>query len=117
MVITNEQTQILNKMIKQTKEDILVLEEYITQLSLDQAPSEEQFRANLTSLEQTALNAIQDSIGTEGNISIKNLVEAYGISRPVFTNLLVKMSNNNYAEVANQGAKGTYIRIIKQGEE
>jgi len=34
----------------------------------------------------------------------------------VFTNVLQKMSLNNFAEVTNQGVKGTYIKIFSKGE-
>lgn len=80
-------------------------------------PDEETFKKGLTTLEQNALDAIKENlVEGEGNISISKMVDKYVISRPVFTNVLQKMSLNNFAEVANQGVKGTYIKIFNKGE-
>lgn len=72
------------------------------------------FQTLLTKTEKNALNLILQELknGYDGNISISNLTEKSSISRPVFKNLLQKMKDNMIAEVDNQGAKGTYIKII-----
>lgn len=72
------------------------------------------FQTLLTKTEKSALNLILQELknGYDGNISISNLTERSSISRPVFKNLLQKMKDNMIAEVDNQGAKGTYIKII-----
>lgn len=72
------------------------------------------FQTLLTKTEKSALNLILQELknGYDGNISISNLTEKSSISRPVFKNLLQKMKDNMIAEVDNQGAKGTYIKII-----
>ena len=72
------------------------------------------FQTLLTKTEKNALNLILQELknGYDGNISISNLTEKSSISRPVFKNLLQKMKDNMMAEVDNQGAKGTYIKIL-----
>ena len=72
------------------------------------------FQTLLTKTEKNALNLILQELknGYDGNISISNLTEKSSISRPVFKNLLQKMKDNMIAEVDNQGAKGTYIKIL-----
>lgn len=72
------------------------------------------FTQSLTFTENDALDEIKDKIGSEGTISINLLSKETGISRPVFNNLLNKMSNTKVAEVQNMGAKGTYIKIINE---
>lgn len=71
------------------------------------------FFQNLTKAEQKAYYSIIKEIHAEGNISIKQLIDKNTISRPVYNNLLTKMKNFNVAEIANQGMKGTYIKIIQ----
>ena len=68
----------------------------------------------LTKTEQKALDIIINNLedGIAGNISISSLVGNSSISRPVFKNVLQKMKDNNFAEVDNQGVKGTHIKII-----
>lgn len=70
------------------------------------------FMQSLTATEVDALDEIKDKIGSEGIISINSLSRETGISRPVFINLLNKMTNTKVAETSNMGAKGTYIKII-----
>ena len=70
------------------------------------------FMQSLTATEVDALDEIKDKIGSEGIISINSLSKETGISRPVFINLLNKMTNTKVAETSNMGAKGTYIKII-----
>lgn len=72
------------------------------------------FIQSLTFTEVDALDEIKDKIGGEGTISINSLSKETGISRPVFNNLLNKMSNTKVAEVQNMGARGTYIKIINE---
>lgn len=69
------------------------------------------FENKLTNTETRALQAIVDTIHTEGNITISKLVDETRISRPVYNNLLVKLKENNIAEVNNMGMKGTHIKF------
>lgn len=75
---------------------------------------EEDFLTVLTETEKQALNYILDNLedGYEGHVSIVQLTNESGISRPVFKNLLQKMQDKLIAEVENRGVKGTYIKII-----
>ena len=50
----------------------------------------------------------------EGNISISKILLETSISRPVFKNLLRKMEECNYAQIENQGVKGTYIKFLEE---
>lgn len=70
------------------------------------------FTQSLTPTETDALDEIKDKIGGEGIISINLLSKETGISRPIFNNLLNKMTNTQVAEIQNMGGKGTYIKII-----
>lgn len=74
----------------------------------------EQQKKKLTKKENMALNIILNELNfnKNGNISILELVKKSKISRPVFTNLLMKLQVNGDAEIWNQGAKGTYIKFI-----
>jgi hypothetical protein len=76
--------------------------------------SHNSFIESLTNGEKDALKAITKQLGNqiEGNISISQLTQSSGISRPVFNNLLSKMKNSYIAEIDNQGVKGTYIKIL-----
>lgn len=78
----------------------------------DKPLTKEEFFKQLTHAEERAFMSIIDSIGSEGNITISKLVDKYGISRPVYNNLIKKMKENKVAEVLNMGMKGTYIKII-----
>lgn len=69
------------------------------------------FLNKLTNTEERALAAVARSIGVEGNITISKLVDETHISRPVYNNLLVKLKENNVAEINNMGMKGTYIKF------
>lgn len=69
------------------------------------------FLNKLTNTEERALVAVARSIGVEGNITISKLVDETHISRPVYNNLLIKLKENNVAEVNNMGMKGTYIKF------
>ena len=99
------------------KEDVQQIKTGILNLIRDRAivtDNYEVFTQSLTLTEVDALDEIKDKIGNEGIISINSLSKETGISRPVFNNLLNKMSNTQVAEVQNMGAKGTYIKIINQ---
>lgn len=70
------------------------------------------FISALTDTENNVFNIILKEINyKEGNISISQLIETYGISRPVFKNVIQKMKDNNIGEINNMGAKGTHIKI------
>lgn len=70
------------------------------------------FQEKLTKTENEALKYILSEIKNEGNISIVTLTELSGISRPVFSNLFLKLKQYRMAEIDNQGVKGTYIKIL-----
>ena len=74
----------------------------------------EDFKKKLTDLELQALDVILNNLANkyEGIISISQLVNTSGISRPVFKSVLDKMKTNLIAEWENRGVKGTYIKII-----
>lgn len=76
------------------------------------APSREEFESKLTLLEETALETIFQKIGMEGNISVVKMIQETTISRPIWTSLLGKMKEFNFAEVENQGVKGTHIKFL-----
>lgn len=76
------------------------------------APSREEFELKLTLLEETALETIFQKIGMEGNISVVKMIQETTISRPIWTSLLGKMKEFNFAEVENQGVKGTHIKFL-----
>lgn len=78
---------------------------------------EENFLNDLTRGERAVYDYLQefyfDKQGREINIVItKLLAEIGGISRPVVTNLLKKMSLYGIAEVEGHGARGTLIRLL-----
>lgn len=75
--------------------------------------SKKEFFKKLTNSETRAYYSIIKEIHEEGNITIQKLVEKNSISRPVYTNLIVKLKENNVAEVNSMGMKGTYIRITQ----
>lgn len=111
----NEQVKQLNNLIDNAQHSIEELKSFAFNLIInkqDNLITEEEFLKQLTNLEKNAYDAITTIIKNEGNISISQFVEAYGISRPVFTNLLQKMSNSGLAQVINQGTKGTYIKFL-----
>jgi GTP-sensing pleiotropic transcriptional regulator CodY len=81
------------------------------QQTKDQSATLNKFKEELTSKETSALQAIIQDIGAEGNISIVKMIQKTGYSRPVFTNLLAKLELFKVAEVQNQGVKGTYIKF------
>ena len=68
--------------------------------------------STLTKTERAAAKAIYDEIGTEGDISVSKLIQATGISRPVYNNLLNTLATTHCAEIAAHGVKGTHIKII-----
>lgn len=76
------------------------------------APSCEEFNEKLTTLEREALKAIRTKIADEGNISVVKMIQETDISRPIWTALLGKMKEFNFAEVENQGVKGTHIKFL-----
>lgn len=69
------------------------------------------FFENLTHTETEAYYTILKEIKAEGTISISKMIQKYGISRPVYSNLINKLKQHNVATVTNMGVKGTYIRI------
>lgn len=75
------------------------------------------FLANATKTELSALNSIVAAIGIEGNFSIVKMIQATGISRPVFTSLNQKLKEYGIAEVENQGVKGTHLKLLASVEE
>lgn len=75
------------------------------------APSCEEFNTKLTVLEKEALAWIRAKIQNEGNISVVKAIQETNISRPIWTALLSKMKEYNFAEVENQGVKGTRIKF------
>lgn len=120
-VLTEKEIKEFEELVAKAKVSIEAIQNYILYATSipeeDRIPNEETFKKSLTTLEQNALDAIKENlVGGEGNISISKMVDKYIISRPVFTNVLQKMSLNNFAEVANQGVKGTYIKIFSKGE-
>ena len=76
------------------------------------APSEEEFRLNLSKLEQEALSKIKEKFIDSGNISVVKLIQETNISRPIWTSLMNKMKEHGFAKVENQGVKGTYIKFL-----
>lgn len=76
------------------------------------APSEEEFRLNLSKLEQEALSKIKEKFMDSGNISVVKLIQETNISRPIWTSLMNKMKEHGFAEVESQGVKGTYIKFL-----
>lgn len=86
----------------------------ILKIALTDMAQTEDFKKKLTDLELQALDVILDNLADkyEGTISISQLVNASGISRPVFRSVLDKMKTNLIAEWENKGVKGTYVKII-----
>lgn len=86
----------------------------IIDLSLKDLDSKvDTFLSKLTDNEYTALDAIVREINNdEGCVSISQLVNKTGISRPVFNNILNKMKDCGVAEIANKGVKGMYIKLL-----
>ena len=78
--------------------------------SLFSGEQDELFR-ELTKTEEKALIYILETIGEEGILSISEAIRSSGISRPVFTSLLEKLSRYKGAEVKNMGVKGTCIKF------
>lgn len=68
----------------------------------------------LTETEKIAYQHLLNELGKtkEGNISISQLIDKTSFSRPVYTNLLQKISESGIAEVIKQGVKGTYVKIL-----
>ena len=87
----------------------------IIRTSLNPVPPEEEFLSELTEAEKEALDIIYKHLPEkEGNISISKLLLETSLSRPVFKNLLRKMEDSNYAQIENQGVKGTYIKFLEE---
>lgn len=87
----------------------------IIRTSLNPVPAKEEFLTNLTDAEKEALEIINKNLPEkEGNISISKLLLETSVSRPVFKNLLRKMEECNYAQIENQGVKGTYIKFLEE---
>lgn len=87
----------------------------IIRVSLNPIVPKEEFLLNLTENEKEALQVIVNNLPEkEGNISISKLLTQTTVSRPVFKNLLRKMEDCNYAQVENQGVKGTYIKFLEE---
>ena len=107
----NEQKLNVNKEIQDMIADGV---QEILKISLTDVTQTEDFKKKLTDLELQALSVILDNLADkyEGIISVSQLVNASGISRPVFKSVLDKMKTNLIAEWENKGVKGTYIKII-----
>lgn len=107
----NEQKPNINKEIQNIITDGV---QEILKISLTDVTQTEDFKKKLTDLELQALSVILDNLADkyEGIISVSQLVNASGISRPVFKSVLDKMKTNLIAEWENKGVKGTYIKII-----
>lgn len=107
----NEQKLNVNKEIQDIIADGV---QEILKISLTDVTQTEDFKKKLTDLELQALSVILDNLADkyEGIISVSQLVNASGISRPVFKSVLDKMKTNLIAEWENKGVKGTYIKII-----
>lgn len=107
----NEQKPNINKEIQNIITDGV---QEILKISLTDVTQTEDFKRKLTELELQALSVILDNLADkyEGIISVSQLVNASGISRPVFKSVLDKMKTNLIAEWENKGVKGTYIKII-----
>ena len=107
----NEQKLNINKEIQDMIADGV---QEILKISLTDVTQTEDFKKKLTDLELQALSVILDNLADkyEGIISVSQLVNASGISRPVFKSVLDKMKTNLIAEWENKGVKGTYIKII-----
>lgn len=116
--------EILNKMNdfvqNASTEQRFAADEYIKQgvisvisYSLENNISVDSFISCLTQTEKIAFKNIifilSDGIDV---ISISQIVEDTGISRPVYKNLLLKMENNKIAEITNLGVKGTKIKLL-----
>ena len=87
----------------------------IVKLALNPVPPKEEFLSNLTDAEKEALQVINNNLPErEGNISISKVLLETSVSRPVFKNLLRKMEECNYAQIENQGVKGTYIKFLEE---
>ena len=92
---------------------IEILKKSFNEISEKKECSKEDFLKQLTHAEERAYYSIVSEIHAEGNITISKLVEKNRISRPVYNNLLVKMKENNIANIVNMGMKGTYIKILQ----
>ena len=79
----------------------------------EQSVNFENFIISLTQTEKAALKIIYEIIGQEGYISVSQIIERYGISRPVFTNLFYKIKESQVGQIDNRGVKGTYISFCK----
>lgn len=89
----------------------------IIRVSLNPVVPKEEFLLSLTDNEKEALQIIIKNLPEkEGNISISKLLTQTAVSRPVFKNLLRKMEDYNYAQIENQGVKGTYIKFLEENE-
>lgn len=93
------------------KGTIEILKKSFEEIS-DKFCSKKDFFKQLTHAEERAYYSIVKEIHEEGNITISKLVEKNKISRPVYNNLLIKMKENNIANIVNMGMKGTYIKIL-----
>lgn len=73
---------------------------------------EKEFRTKLTTMENAALDAIYSKFANEGAISVVKMIQETNISRPIWTALLAKMKEYNFAQVEARGVKGTYIKFL-----
>lgn len=84
----------------------------IMRLSFTTSIQGDEFIQLLTSTEKIALKALLKELkNTEGNISISQLINDSGVSRPVFKSVMEKMKENEIAEISNMGVKGTFIQL------
>ena len=86
-------------------------------------PTSANFINALTENERNALWSVCTSLSSDGsgNVSIVKLMQKTGLSRPVYTNLFVKMEKYNMASIENQVVKGTHVilhapDLIQMGE-
>jgi GTP-sensing pleiotropic transcriptional regulator CodY len=73
------------------------------------------FIKSLTNTEKAAIGYILAAIDKstlKGVISINALVNKSQISRPVYNNILDKMTKYNVAYIVNKGVKGTQITLV-----
>ena len=94
------------------KGTIKILEASFDTREPEPALTAEDFKKQLTNAEHRAYLSIVSEIGTEGSISIAQLVNKNNISRPVYNNLFNKLKEFKVATISNKGVKGTYIKII-----
>ena len=85
----------------------------IMKIALTKTVRKEDLLAVLTETEKNAFKVILAKLTDgEGAVSISQLTNESGFSRPVFKSVLQKLKDMEIAEINNMGVKGTYINII-----